>query len=76
MTNLVPSDAAGQLTRALEATGALVDGVRPEQWDAPTGLPGWTVRDLVEHLVAGTRLVSARLLDRPEDDPPDDLAVA
>ena len=75
MTSLVPDDPSDQLSRALDATRALVEGVRPDQWDA-TALPGWTVRDLVEHLVAGTRLVSARLLDRPEDEPPDDLAAA
>src|SRR4051794_21691258 len=73
MTNLVPGDPPDQLARALGATGALVEGVGPDQWDAPTGLPGWSVRDLVDHLVAGTRTVSARLLDRPEDDPSDDL---
>jgi uncharacterized protein (TIGR03086 family) len=76
MTSLVPGDPSDQLTRALEATGALVEGVRPDQWDAATALPGWSVRDLVEHLVAGTRTVSARLLDRPEVEPSEDLAAA
>jgi len=76
VTSLVPADPSDQLTRALDAAGALVEGVRPDQWDAATHLPGWTVRDLVDHLVAGTRLVSARLLDRPEEDPPDDLVTA
>src|SRR3954452_6881251 len=44
-----------QLARALEATDALVAGVRAEQWAEPTGCPDWTVRELVDHLVGGTR---------------------
>lgn len=39
--------------RAAEATGAIVDGTRDDQLGAPTPCPGWTVRDLVAHLIAG-----------------------
>lgn len=31
--------------------GAVVAGVRPEQWDAPTPVAEWRARDVVRHLV-------------------------
>ncbi len=31
--------------------GEVVDGVRPDQWDAPTPVPEWVARDVVQHLV-------------------------
>src|SRR3954463_7038153 len=43
--------------RALQETGRLVAGVRDDQWDAPTPCAGWTVRDLVNHIVGGNRWV-------------------
>jgi uncharacterized protein (TIGR03086 family) len=61
MASPTPSAVRDQLARALEATETLVSGVRDEQWSAPTGCPGWTVRDLVDHLVGGTRHVAAVL---------------
>ncbi len=66
-----PSDAREQLARALEATDALVAGVRAEEWDEPTGCPDWTVRELVDHLVGGTRHVAAVLAGEapPAEDP-------
>ena len=39
--------------RAAERVGELIDGVPPDGWEAPTPCAGWTVRDLVAHLVAG-----------------------
>jgi uncharacterized protein (TIGR03086 family) len=68
----VPADPDGRLARALEATARLVDGVRDEQWAAPTGCPGWTVRDLIAHLVGGTRGVAAALRGEapPDGDQP------
>ncbi len=75
-TTSVPSVA--QLARAFAAVGDLVEGVRDEQWSAPTPCTDWTVRDLVNHLV-GMNLVFAALLsneappepraDRIGDDP-------
>jgi uncharacterized protein (TIGR03086 family) len=61
MGSPAPSAVPDQLARALAATETLVAGVRADQWDAPTGCPGWTVRDLVEHLIGGTRHVAAVL---------------
>jgi uncharacterized protein (TIGR03086 family) len=72
VTVTVPADPDGRLARALEATARLVDGVRDEQWAAPTGCPGWTVRDLIAHLVGGTRGVAAALRGEapPDGDQP------
>lgn len=54
-------DPLEQLTRALDATGDLLAGVREDQWGAPTGCPGWRVRELVDHLVGGNRTFAAIL---------------
>jgi len=73
-----PQSPVEQLARGLSAVGRLIDGVRPEQWQAPTPCTDWTVRDLVAHLV-GMNLVFTALLndqtppqrgvDRLGDDP-------
>jgi uncharacterized protein (TIGR03086 family) len=39
--------------QALDATGRLVANVQPEQMDATTPCDGWSVRELLNHLVAG-----------------------
>ena len=44
------------LARALDATGSLVEGVTAEQWQLPTVCTGWSVRDLLSHVVGGNRL--------------------
>jgi len=53
-----PGGSAGQLevsqlAEALDATGQLIATVPAARWADPTPCPGWTVRDLVGHLVAG-----------------------
>jgi uncharacterized protein (TIGR03086 family) len=53
------------LARALEHTARLVEGVPDDQWDRPTPCAGWSVRDLVDHLVAGNRLFARALLGEP-----------
>ncbi|KAA1424572.1 maleylpyruvate isomerase family mycothiol-dependent enzyme [Mumia zhuanghuii] len=35
-----------------ERTLSLLDGLPTDAWTAPTGCPGWTVRDVVAHLAA------------------------
>jgi uncharacterized protein (TIGR03086 family) len=59
-----PEPPAGQLARALEATGD-VAGVRDDQWGAPTPCTGWTVRDLVNHFVGGNRMFAGILRGEP-----------
>lgn len=39
--------------RALDATRAVLDGVSGEQWSLATPCNGWTVHDLVNHVVSG-----------------------
>lgn len=64
------------IDRALDATGCIVDGVRPEQWSAPTPCPGWDVRTLVNHLVGGMRIFTAQIhgQDAPDHDGTDWLS--
>ena len=39
--------------RALASTRRYVAGVAADQWDLPTPCEGWTVRELVNHVVSG-----------------------
>jgi uncharacterized protein (TIGR03086 family) len=39
--------------RALDATGAVVPRIAPEQFELMTPCDGWTVRELLNHVVAG-----------------------
>ncbi|MBB5934397.1 TIGR03086 family metal-binding protein [Streptomyces zagrosensis] len=41
--------------RAADQLAALIDAVRPEQWTGPTPCSEFDVRELVRHVVAGTR---------------------
>src|ERR1019366_7520737 len=50
-----------QFSEALTAVGDLIEGVREEQWSAPTPCTDWTVRALVNHLI-GMNLVFVSLL--------------
>ena len=75
---MTPAPSVDQLSRALSAVGELIEGVREDQWSAPTPCADWTVHALVNHLV-GMNLVFAALLtdqapperavDRLGDDP-------
>jgi uncharacterized protein (TIGR03086 family) len=60
-----PKDPLDQLGPALDATDQLVAGVRPDQWSEETGCPGWSVRDLVEHVVGG-QFAFAAILNRAD----------
>jgi|1186.fasta_scaffold318163_2 uncharacterized protein (TIGR03086 family) len=60
------------LSTALDGAGHLVAAVRAEQWDEPTPCADWSVRQLVNHLVGGNRLVTRVLSGEPLP-PPDQL---
>ena len=70
MSTTAPTD---RLARAIDATGALIDGVKSDQWSDPTPCPEWNVRALVNHLVGGNRLF-VRILSGEEMPPPETLA--
>jgi uncharacterized protein (TIGR03086 family) len=53
------------LARALDATGDLVEGVAAEQWGLPTVCTGWSVRDLLSHVVGGNRVFTGLLRGEP-----------
>jgi uncharacterized protein (TIGR03086 family) len=58
----------GQLKVALDLAGDLVAGVPAASWGDPTPCAGWSVRDLVGHVVAGNALF-ARALGGQYQDP-------
>jgi uncharacterized protein (TIGR03086 family) len=49
-------DPVGALATATTLAGQVVANVGPEQWALPTPCTEWTVRQLVDHLVAGQQL--------------------
>jgi uncharacterized protein (TIGR03086 family) len=53
------------LDEAQQETSRLVAAITPEQWSAPTPCTAWSVRDLLNHLVAGNRWFAA--MARGED---------
>jgi uncharacterized protein (TIGR03086 family) len=59
------SGPVGQLSQALDLTGALVAGVGAGQWADPTPCDEWTVADLVTHMVTGNYLFAAILRGTP-----------
>jgi uncharacterized protein (TIGR03086 family) len=46
-------DLAALHRSALDSTGRFVAGIGDDQWTQPTPCEGWTVRDLLNHVVAG-----------------------
>ncbi len=65
MATIVDKEASVDLLR--NEFRALVDlsaGLTPQQWDAPTCLPGWTVRDALSHVIGA----EAGLLGEPIPD--------
>lgn len=55
------SSLINDLDRSSEAVGALIDGVRPDQWLGKTPCVDWTVRGLVDHVIGMNRVFVATL---------------
>ena len=50
MTTLLDkNDVPTGLFASWDAIGRLLDGLPDDDWDAPTSLPGWQVRDVLAH---------------------------
>jgi uncharacterized protein (TIGR03086 family) len=63
----VPTELLELFQRAQAAFTDRIDAVEPGQWDLEA-LPGWTVADLVAHLVGEAHWVPALLAGDPYDD--------
>jgi uncharacterized protein (TIGR03083 family) len=57
-TVLDKDDVLTGLFGSWDAIDGLLAGLTPEQWQAPTGLPGWTVHDVVSHVVGTEMMLS------------------
>ncbi len=57
-TVLDKDDVLTGLFASWDAIGALLAGLTPEQWQAPTELPGWTVHDVVAHVIGTEMMLS------------------
>lgn len=59
-------DAVDLYRRATERAVTVTAAVRPDQLELPTPCSAWTVQDLLDHLVGGTRYLGAALAgDQP-----------
>lgn len=54
-----------QLAAAAEVARQVVNAIADGQWDRPTCCGDWSVRDLVEHVVAGNEAFAAALHEQP-----------
>jgi len=69
---MTESDLLARFDRAAAAAGAVFEGVKPEQLDDPSPCTEWTVRQLMNHVVGGTRqfismMTGGGQLDRSQD---------
>lgn len=54
------ADLVEQLADTWEATVDLLAGLDPPGWERPTDLPGWTVRDVVSHMIGTESMLAGR----------------
>ena len=61
-------DVVAEMERAFAIATGVLEGVQPDQWDAPSPCEGWTVRDVVNHMVGGAKIVSLELSGRADNE--------
>ena len=49
-------DEVATMSRVIELTGSVVDGIEPSQLDNPSPCEAWTVRDVLNHVTGGAEL--------------------
>jgi len=52
------------IERGVTMTGRVVAGINDDQWSAPSACEGWSVRDVLNHVVGGMRIFAAELAGR------------
>jgi uncharacterized protein (TIGR03086 family) len=57
-------DAVDGMERAFAVALGVLRGVRGDQWSAPSPCEGWSVRDVVNHMVGGAKMVSIGMAGR------------
>jgi uncharacterized protein (TIGR03086 family) len=65
---VIATDVSTAHREALAAVRPIVAGIRDDQWDLPTPCVGWTVRDLLNHIVAGNLWAAALARGRTIDE--------
>lgn len=66
MTHLDKSEVLAALFAQWDAIDDIVAGLSDAQWQAPTPLPGWSVRDVVAHMIGTESMLQG--VDTPEAD--------
>jgi uncharacterized protein (TIGR03086 family) len=56
-------DEVATMRRVIEVTGRVVDDIEPAQLDDPSPCLGWTVRDVLNHIVAGAEMFALCVRD-------------
>jgi uncharacterized protein (TIGR03086 family) len=56
-------DSVATMSRVIDETRRVVDGVGDDQWTLPTPCAEWTVRDLVNHLTGGSAMFAIAVED-------------
>ena len=65
---MIATDISASHRQALASVRPIVAGIRDDQWDLPTPCAGWTVRDLLNHIVAGNLWAAALARGRTIDE--------
>ena len=65
---MMVTDISAAHRQALAAVRPIVAGIRADQWDLPTPCEGWTVRELLNHIVAGNLWAAALARGRTIDE--------
>lgn len=69
-TVLDKDDVLTGLFASWDAIDAVLAGLTDEQWQTPTALPGWSVHDVVAHVVGTEKMLAGEALpDAPADQP-------
>jgi uncharacterized protein (TIGR03086 family) len=64
----MPDETLSQLSRALDATGQVIDAVTADQWAAASPCTDWTAADVLRHLVTGNSRFAAAVSGEPRPD--------